>query len=56
MSYYNGFVRVMKDGVPCRMPVWYRDMTAEGKRMIGQGRAMSAPYGRYMSFKREPVE
>lgn len=50
-SYYDGGVRVVKDGVPCRLASWVKELTPEGQRLIGQNRIYSALYGRNISFK-----
>jgi hypothetical protein len=54
-AYYKGFKRIMKDGVPVRMPKWYSELTPAGKAMIGTNRILSAPYGRGIGFKVEAV-
>lgn len=51
-DYYAGAVRVMKDGVPVRLAPWVKELTKEGQRMIGQNRICSAPYSKYIEFKR----
>lgn len=52
-DYYSGAVRIVKDGVPCRVAPWFKNLTSDGKKMIGTNRIYSAPYGKYISFKRE---
>ena len=50
----NGkLIRIVKDGVPAYVAPWYKELTKEGQKMIGQNRIYSAPMGRYVSYKQE---
>lgn len=40
----KNMIRIMKHGVPTYVAPWYKDLTAEGKRMIGATNAF-APGG-----------
>lgn len=33
-DYYSGGVRIIRDGVPCRVAGWYRDLTKRGQSII----------------------
>lgn len=50
-DYYKGAKRIIKDGVPVRVAPWFADLTANGKKLVGQNRIASAPYGRHMQMK-----
>jgi hypothetical protein len=42
-KYYEGGVRVIKNGVPTRLAAWYKDLTANGKSLVMQGPSMLRP-------------
>ena len=48
----NGkLIRIVKDGVPTYVAPWYKELTKEGQRMIGQNRIYSKSYGKRICFK-----
>lgn len=33
-TYYIGFCRIIKDGAPCRVAPWYRDLSPMGRALM----------------------
>lgn len=48
-------VTIKRNGSPVQVAAWFKTLTAEGKRMIGQNN-ISAPYGRHMKDALTKVE
>lgn len=49
-GYYDGYVRVVKNGVPCRMPAWYGELSGAARSSILSGN-IDAPYPASAKFK-----